>query len=84
MQRCVPGSVQSFSPDVPSAQPSQTPSLRIRQANGSWSRFSQATLSISQVVMGLLLAESEEGHGLSGSIRPAAAPNHAAARVTVA
>ncbi len=47
MQRCVPGSVQSDRPDVPSAQPSQTPRLRMRQANGSWSRFSHATFSIS-------------------------------------
>ena len=34
MHKCVPSSVQSDSPDVPSAHPSQTPSRRIRQANG--------------------------------------------------
>ena len=35
MQRCTPSSVQSDRPEVPSAQPSHTPSFRIRQANGS-------------------------------------------------
>ncbi len=48
MHRCVPLSVQSWIPEVPSAQPSQTPSRRMRQANGNWSRFSQATLNISR------------------------------------
>ena len=48
MQRCGPSSVQSDSPDVPSAQPSQTPSLRMRHANGSSSRFSQTIFNISR------------------------------------
>ena len=48
MQRCVPGIVQSDRPDVPSAHPSQTPSRRMRQANGSSSRFSQAIFAISR------------------------------------
>ena len=62
MQRCVPGNVQSRRPLVPSAQPSQTPSERMRQANGSWSRFSHATLSHLAVVVRLLRAESKERH----------------------
>ncbi len=48
MQRCVPSSVQSFSPDVPSAQPSHTPSRRMRQANGNWSRFSHTIRNMSR------------------------------------
>ena len=48
MQRCVPSSVQSDRPDVPSAQPSHTPSLRIRHANGRSSRLSHTSLSISR------------------------------------
>ena len=45
--------VQSLSPVVPRAQPSQTPCFRIRQAKGIWSRFSQATCSISAYWFGL-------------------------------
>ena len=48
MQRCTPGIVQSETPDVPSAQPSQTPSFRMRNANGSSSRFSHAMRAISR------------------------------------
>ena len=35
MHRWTPSIVQSESPDVPRAQPSHTPSFRMRQANGS-------------------------------------------------
>ena len=48
MHRCVPGRVQSERPDVPSAQPSHTPSFRMRHANGSSSRFSHAIFTISR------------------------------------
>jgi hypothetical protein len=47
MQRWIPSMVQSRSPVVPSAQPSHTPSLRTRQAYGSWSRLRHATRAIS-------------------------------------
>ena len=48
MHRCVPLIVQSDSPAVPSAQPSQHPWLRMRQANGSSSRFSHAMRRMSR------------------------------------
>ena len=44
--------------------------LRMRHANGSWSRFSQATLSHLAVVVRLLRAESEEGHAQAVSYGP--------------
>src|SRR5215469_8781057 len=53
MQRWTPSWVQSLRPTVPSAHPSQTPCCRIRQAKGSWSRFSQRTRSISAYWFGL-------------------------------
>src|SRR6516164_7682540 len=53
MQRWTPSWVQSLRPAVPNAHPSQTPCFRIRQAKGSWSRFSQTTRSISAYWFGL-------------------------------
>src|SRR5215468_1661670 len=53
MQRWTPSWVQSLRPTVPSAHPSQTPCCRIRQAKGSWSRFSHSTRSISAYWFGL-------------------------------
>ena len=48
MQRCGPSIVQSFMPLVPSAQPSQQPSLRMRHAKGSSERLAHAALAISK------------------------------------
>src|SRR5215472_4291526 len=53
MQRWTPSTVQSLSPVVPNAQPSQTPWFRIRHAKRSCSRFSHAARSISQYWFGL-------------------------------
>ena len=48
MQRCGPSIVQSERPEAPSAQPSQTPRFKIRQANGISFRFSQRIFAISR------------------------------------
>ena len=63
MHRCVPGIVQSRRPEVPSAQPSHTPSRRMRQANGSCVAVLPRDARHLAVVVRLLLTDAEDGHG---------------------
>ena len=61
MQRCVPGSVQSRRPDVPSAQPSQTPSRQDAPGERQLVAVLPGDPRHLAVVVRLLLAEAEEG-----------------------
>jgi hypothetical protein len=73
MHRWTPGIVASLTPVVPSAQPSQTPSVRTRYAYGSWSRFSQAMRAMSRKWRGFTVSSpngtseaQERGSGIGG------------------
>ena len=84
MQRCVPGSVQSFRPEVPSAQPSQTPLAQDAPGKRQLVAVLPGDLEHLAVVVRLLRADSEEGHGQAVSYGAAERRIASSGRVSVA